>query len=149
MADRIENKSDRKLSRLSDRQIEEIYPSLARKAKRIYDERLRRRSIISLPIFDEPGWDMLLDLYWHRAQGRKISVSSACLASNAPSTTALRYLLLLEENGWVESTESNLDKRTRLVAITDLAVRAISQYLAGAKGASNEEGSEMYLIKKN
>jgi hypothetical protein len=35
-------------------------------------------------LFKDPAWDILLDLYVARADGRGISVSSACIASGAP-----------------------------------------------------------------
>jgi hypothetical protein len=40
----------------------------------------------------DPAWDMLLDLYLAEGSGRAISLSSLCVASNVPATTALRCI---------------------------------------------------------
>ena len=47
--------------------------------------------------FREPTWDILLDLYLAAAKGRPVSVSSACIGSGAPQTTAIRHLAELTE----------------------------------------------------
>ncbi|MEZ5655102.1 MAG: hypothetical protein R3E04_04340 [Sphingobium sp.] len=41
-------------------------------------------------IFGEAAWDMLLDLFVSRSENKRVSVSSLCIASGVPATTALR-----------------------------------------------------------
>lgn len=132
---------------LTDKQIASERGSLALRAKRIYTERQRRREVISLPIFDEPAWDMLLDLYWHRDKGQRISVTSACIASQAPMTTALRYVSYLEEQGWVRRLDGEFDKRLRFLELSDTAVRELSRYLSGVSPKTDATPIESYLIE--
>jgi DNA-binding MarR family transcriptional regulator len=52
------------------------------------------------------------------SSGKKISISSACLASSAPATTALRWLAALEQNGLVEKEQDSSDGRRQFVRPT-------------------------------
>ncbi|MDP4574117.1 winged helix DNA-binding protein [Qipengyuania sp. G39] len=79
-------------------------PGLASTVEAIADENLiafaeceiRRRQArhSSLPsdIFGEGAWNILLDLFVMGARGKPVSISSACIASGLPPTTALRYI---------------------------------------------------------
>jgi hypothetical protein len=46
-------------------------------------------AISSEDLFADPGWDILLDLYAARQEGKQVSVSSLCIAAAVPPTTAL------------------------------------------------------------
>ena len=61
---------------------------------------------------------MVLDLYIHQAKGRPTSITGACIGSHAPATTALRYIDLLCEMGWVEKIPDDNDRRRSLLALT-------------------------------
>ena len=50
----------------------------------------RRDSSFPLGNFADPGWQLLVDLFVHQASGKQVNVSSACIGSRAPSTTAKR-----------------------------------------------------------
>jgi DNA-binding MarR family transcriptional regulator len=78
--------------------------------------------------FREPTWDILLDLYLAAAKGRAVSVSSACIGSSAPQTTAIRHLTLLEKAGLVTRTANPHDNRAGIVTLTDEAVRRIDDW---------------------
>ncbi len=51
-----------------------------------------RQALFKTELFADPAWDMLLDLALSEASGRRISVTSLCIASGVPTTTALRRL---------------------------------------------------------
>lgn len=72
-------------------------------------------------IFVDPAWDMLLDLFAARAEKSNISVSSACVASGVPASTALRWLSELERLGLVIRTRDERDGRRSFVRISDEA----------------------------
>ena len=88
-------------------------------------------------LFGEPAWDMLLDLYVARRRHSSISITSACYAANVPTTTALRWLAVLERKGLVVRSEDFADKRRTFVIISDLAVQLIEQCLRRAASTSN------------
>lgn len=87
-------------------------------------------------LFADPAWDMLLDLTAARAERRRVSVSSLCLASGVPPTTALRWIGWLTEAGLLERAEDETDRRRAFIALTDKAAEAMARYFAElGKGA--------------
>ena len=59
-----------------------------------------------------------------------VSVTSLCLASYAPSTTALRHLGLLEQMGLVERIADALDARRVWIELTDTGAGLMSEYFS-------------------
>ena len=66
-------------------------------ARHIYQLRRNRDASFAAELFSEPAWDILLHLFIADAEGRSVSVSSACDGAATPQTTALRKLRQLEE----------------------------------------------------
>jgi len=67
------------------------HPVWVELARQTYDDRRRRNKIFqSEELFGEPAWDILLDLFIAAKERRRVSVTSACIGSAVPSTTALR-----------------------------------------------------------
>jgi hypothetical protein len=99
-------------------------------AVRIYlrCRRLRER-LLPREIFGEPAWDILLDLYAARLEGKAVSVSSACIASAVPTTTALRWLSKLAECGLVERSLDASDARRAHVHITEDGLEAVTRWV--------------------
>jgi hypothetical protein len=96
-------------------------------------ETYRRRSLRS-KYFNEyyfsggAAWNILLDLAASKIEGRRISVTSACLASKVPPTTALRWIGLLEEDGMIVKENDLSDRRRTFLQISDQAMRLIYTY---------------------
>jgi hypothetical protein len=95
---------------------------------------LRRRKMrarfLPAELFGEGGWSMLLDLFVSEQHGRKVSVTSACIAADVPGTTALRWLDVLESKGLIVRTSAERDERVRYVSLTVEARRALCELLA-------------------
>jgi hypothetical protein len=93
----------------------------------------RRRTPIE-GLFDWPAWDMLLDLAAVRADGSHVSVSSVCVSSGAPQSTALRKLAALERAEFVQRYDHGTDGRRVHVRLTgsglELVNRALSEEFA-------------------
>ena len=83
-------------------------------------------------LFGEPAWDILLDLYIAQTRGKMVSVSSACIASGVPSTTALRYLAVLEEEGMIERQHDPADARRSWIKLTLRGAKAVRKTLLSA-----------------
>ena len=98
------------------------------RARTILAERSRRALIF--PHMEEPGWLILLDLLAN--DGRDICVTSACLASFTPATTALRYIGLLERDGLVRREADPNDARRVFVRLTDEARQRLDAFFAPA-----------------
>jgi len=97
--------------------------------RRSYRERLLRREAFDQDfIVSDPSWDMLLDLCISEIEGRRISVTSLCLASGAPTSTALRWIGLLEHEGMIERQPDPSDRRRIFVRIAQPAFDKMFRY---------------------
>ena len=118
---------------------------MLRLARWIYKARRRRESYFPPDLFGEPSWDMLLDLYAASAGGRDIGVTSLCLASNVPATTALRWVGILEERGLVEKRRAAHDARLHYVRLSKAAFRDMRKYLIEVDDTRTRTGSVFML----
>lgn len=113
-----------------DRGIDERY--LAGLARSLYTSRRLRDRDLAKDLFGEPAWDMLLDLFVRGVQGKKTTVSSLCIASGVPPTTALRWIGTLHETGFITREESDQDHRVVYVTLSMEGFRAMRRYLIKA-----------------
>lgn len=104
--------------------------SLLGLATKTYRLRRKRDRFFPALFFGEPAWDLLLDLYAHDAKGKQVSVSSACLAAATPATTALRWIRILEANGYVTRLQDRSDSRVTFLQLTDLARTQLELYFS-------------------
>ena len=96
----------------------------------LYSERIYRSAQFNAALFGEPAWDMLLDLFIQKVDGRRVSSSSLCLGASVPLTTGLRYIALLEEEGLVSRYTPSDDKRLVLIDYTPDGFKRIREYLS-------------------
>ena len=98
-------------------------------ARRIYELRRSRDASFGADLFSEPAWDLLLHLFVAGAEGRTVSVSSACDGAAAPATTALRKLTQLEEGGWIVREVDPADARRSYVRLSSRATKKMHSLL--------------------
>ena len=91
-----------------------------------------RRELFTECFADGTGWNILLDLFVQSANGRKVSVSDACIASLAPPTTALRYIGMLDQAGLARREPDPMDRRRVFIALTESAQVLVRRYLVRA-----------------
>jgi DNA-binding MarR family transcriptional regulator len=87
-----------------------------------------RAKFFKAELFADPAWDMLLDLYRAELDQYRVSVTSLCTASGVPTSTALRWLRALEEEGLITRRQDPLDGRRTFVALTTAAVGSMNAY---------------------
>lgn len=87
--------------------------------------RLRRNELVGAPLFRDPAWDMLLDLFCAHERGDRVSVSALCGSAGVPPSTALRQLVRLEAHGMVERAGDSTDLRRSWVHATPKALASI------------------------
>lgn len=104
-------------------------PRLRAAALEEYRCRKSRYKYVKSQLFSEPGWDILLDLFVARIDGKRISVTSACAASDCPPTTSLRWISVLESDGLVVRASDSSDGRRYWVMISDSGFRSMTEYL--------------------
>ena len=94
-----------------------------------YEARRARDRYLPAALFAEPAWDMLLELYSADVEGREVPTTSLCIASTAASTTALRYIEMLERTGLIERRPSPRDNRVTLIRLSPQGRTSMAAYL--------------------
>lgn len=100
-----------------------------RLVREILRSRRRRNEIFGEDLFGEPAWDLLLELYAAEITQQRVSISSACIASAVPPTTALRWIEKLEKEGWIGREGDPLDRRRYWVFLKEQGIVAMRKYL--------------------
>lgn len=101
-----------------------------RLVRRIIRHRHLRAKFFDAELFADPAWDILLDLTAARAEHTRVSVTSLCIASAVPPTTALRWIGQMVEAGLLERVEDESDRRRAFIALSDGAADAMARYFA-------------------
>ena len=96
----------------------------------IIRQRQLRSQFVDPELFADPAWDILLDLTAARAEHRRVSVTSLCIASGVPPTTALRWIGQMVEAGLLERVEDESDRRRAFIELSDKAADAMARYFA-------------------
>ena len=109
----------------SARQLQNANQARLAVARWLYWARGLRSITLSDTLFGEPGWDVLLDLYIQEKSGSRSSVTSACIGSRAPHTTALRHITALCKSGWIVRIADETDKRRFWLALTPIALKKL------------------------
>lgn len=91
--------------------------------------RRARKELFQFDHFADPAWDILLDLASARLAGKTVPVLSACAAAGVPTSTALRWIRLLVEQGMVRRWSDPSDRRRDLVEIQDHAMAAMREFM--------------------
>ena len=99
-----------------------------RLVRRIIQQRQLRARFFDGDLFADPAWDMLLDLTAARVEHVRVSVTSLCIASGVPPTTALRWISQMSEAGLLERIEDETDRRRAFIQLTEKASDAMSRY---------------------
>ncbi len=102
----------------------------ARLVRRVIRHRQLRGRYFDAQLFADPAWDMLLDLCAARAENRRVSVTSLCIASAVPPTTALRWIGQMVEQGVFVRVGDNVDRRRAFIELSDRSADAMARYFA-------------------
>lgn len=96
--------------------------------QRIVRQRRLRSRYFESELFADPAWDILLDLAAARADHRRVSVTSLCIAAGVPPTTALRWIGQMTRLGILVRQSDETDKRRAFIALSDDAANALARY---------------------
>lgn len=86
-------------------------------------------------LFADPAWDMLLDLFAADLEGRRVSVSSLCIAAAVPGTTALRWIGSMLDAGLFERYADPADRRRAFISLSDTARSGMAAYFDAIRRA--------------
>ena len=102
---------------------------LATIASSIHGSRRMRADYFNGSLLTDPAWDMLLHLFIQTMRGRRVSVSSLCVAASVPHTTALRWLEALREERLLQRSKEDQDRDLECVEITPKAVQQMRRFI--------------------
>jgi len=84
-------------------------------------------------LFEDPAWDMLLDLFAAELEGAQVSVSSLCIAAGVAPTTALRWIAKMTEMELFIRHPDPVDRRRAFMALSSQASEAMSAYMIAVR----------------
>lgn len=110
-------------------------PEMLSVAKRMYAVARTRERVFgtAASLFGDPAWFMLLDLFIAGEGGRRVSVSSACLAAYTPATSGIRCVVALEDRGLIYRTIDPKDRRCSFLQLTGQGT-ALMRHILAADG---------------
>jgi DNA-binding MarR family transcriptional regulator len=106
------------------------------KIREIIKLRRMREQHFPADLFADPGWDILLDLYAAKQEGKAVSVSSLCIAAAVPPTTALRWITTMTEHGALVRRQDPNDARRVFIELSEDSEERLQAFFreAEAKG---------------
>jgi len=112
-------------------------------AKWLYSMRALRPGSHVEGLYADPAWDILLDLYIREKSGVQTSITSACIAARAPSTTALRYISRLCREQLLERQPDAVDRRRHWLVLNRDMAASLDAYMAAIKTAFSALAADM------
>lgn len=100
----------------------------AQDVRRAIRARRLRDQFFGEGLFEDPAWDMLLDLYAAELEGAQVSVSSLCIASAVAPTTALRWISKLTDSGLLVRHADTVDRRRAFMTLAPSVSEAMRGY---------------------
>ncbi len=105
-------------------------PVAAADVRKAIRARRLRDPLFAEGLFEDPAWDMLLDLFAAELERAQVSVSSLCIAAAVPATTALRWIGRMTQSGLLERRPDPFDRRRAFMALTPVAREKMEGYFA-------------------
>lgn len=102
-----------------------------RLVRQIIRQRQLRARFFEDDLFADPAWDILLDLTAARVEKVRVSVTSLCIASGVPPTTALRWIGQMTDAGLLARVEDKADRRRAFIDLTEKAADGMARYFSG------------------
>lgn len=103
-------------------------PVDSQRIRLIIRERRRRERELDPQLFADPAWDILLETFEAELKQRRLSVSDLCVCAAVPTTTALRWLRKLEQDGWLVRERDTQDGRRQWVELSQEASTKLRRY---------------------
>lgn len=103
---------------------------LARMARRLIALREVRQRFLPSGYFDEPAYNILLDLFVAHCENRVTYVHDACVASQSPMSTALRWVSVIVNDGFAIRHRDVVDGRRTILEITPKGVDAVRKVVS-------------------
>jgi hypothetical protein len=97
--------------------------------RRLVRAEYSRSRVIGGKILGDPAWNILLDLLLASLEGRRVAVSSACIVAGVATTTALRLVNRMVDDGVLVRIPDDNDGRRSFLGIEPTVEKALKCYL--------------------
>lgn len=102
--------------------------SVAAEVRALLRARRLREADFGAALFEDPAWDMLLDLFAAEQEGVQVSVSSLCIAAAVAPTTALRWISRMTQQGLFERVPDPDDGRRAFMVLSRETAAAMARH---------------------
>lgn len=96
---------------------------------RVIRARTERALYIPTELFADPVWDIMLHLLHAEIAHRRVSISSACVASGLPERVGLRWLNTMVEHGLADMERDPDDPGGGSIELMPEVSRALRRYI--------------------
>jgi DNA-binding MarR family transcriptional regulator len=110
-------------------------PVTAREVRAAIRARRLRDQFFESGLFEDPAWDILLDLFAAELERAQVSVSSLCIAAAVAPTTALRWIAKMTEAGLLVRHADPFDRRRAFMGLSPSALEGMRRYAGAVKRA--------------
>lgn len=108
--------------------------------RRTIRARRLRDQFFGAGLFEDPAWDMLLDLFAADLERARVSVSSLCIAAAVAPTTALRWIQRMTDAGLFVREADPFDRRRAFLALSSAARDGMLAYWSAAARLASPSG---------
>lgn len=121
----------------SPREIPQLWPPattpsepqvVERVIKKLISERRKRYAYFSADLFADPAWDILLVVALAEARQQRLTVTRICERVDGPTTTTLRWLNKLTDEGLLVRRDDLLDRRRKYIELSPAASSLMIAY---------------------
>lgn len=85
-------------------------------------------------LYGEPGWEVLIVLFIHHCEGKKIATVALASAALSPMTTVLRWINRLCDAGLTIKVSDPTDGRRHFVELTPFTLSHLEAYFSAVEG---------------
>jgi hypothetical protein len=118
-----------------------VEDGMADAARREYRDRREREHVFGAGIAADPAWDILLDLFIAREEGRDVTVYSVSTATAASEGTILRCIAHLVEAKLIARGPHSSDPRSIVLTLTDRTAGMMCDYFSRTGAAAGVAGA--------
>jgi hypothetical protein len=118
-----------------------VEDGMADAARREYRDRRERERVFGPGIAADPAWDILLDLFIARDEGRDVTVFSVSAATAVAEGTILRCIAHLVEAKLISRGPLSSDPRSIFLTLTDQAAGMMCDYFSRTAAAADGAGA--------
>lgn len=104
------------------------------RASAVMAARRARGDLFGRHLFADPAWDILLALTVAESRQRRLTISQLCERVDVPPTTALRWIVIMTEEGLLVRSDDATDKRRKFIVLSPAAREKMAEHLAATAG---------------